>query len=243
MADYSKSTNFAAKDSLTTGDPGKVVRGTEINTEFDNIATAVATKADKASPAFTGTVTTPGLTVSGTLAANGTLQIGGVALTATAAELNYTDGVTSNIQTQLDAKQATLTGAASSIASSNLTASRAVVSDASGKVAASAVTATELGYLSGVTSNLQTQIDNIEAGTGGGTGDVTLDGTQTLTNKTLTEPVLNSPTIGTKFTLGSWEVTVVSNNLVFKYNGTTVFRVATNGAIIAKDNITAFGSP
>lgn len=56
-------------------------------------------------------------------------------------------------------KQATITGAATTITSSDLTASRAVVSDANGKVAVSSVTATELGYLSGVTSNIQTQLN------------------------------------------------------------------------------------
>lgn len=56
-------------------------------------------------------------------------------------------------------KQATITGGASTIASKNLTASRALVSDGSGKVAVSAVTSTELGYLDGVTSNLQTQLN------------------------------------------------------------------------------------
>jgi len=66
MSNYTKTTNFAAKDSLVSGNPAKVVRGTEINTEFDNIATAVATKANIASPTFTGTVTAADLTVSGT---------------------------------------------------------------------------------------------------------------------------------------------------------------------------------
>jgi hypothetical protein len=59
MTDYTKSTNFASKDSLPSGDPLKIVKGTEINTEFDNIATAVATKADLASPTFTGTPVAP----------------------------------------------------------------------------------------------------------------------------------------------------------------------------------------
>ncbi len=59
----------------------------------------------------------------------------------------------------LSGKQATITGGASTITSSNLTASRALVSDASGKVAVSAVTSTELGYLDGVTSNVQTQLN------------------------------------------------------------------------------------
>ena len=43
----------------------------------------------------------------------------------------------------------------------DLTASRALVSDANGDVSASAVTSTELGYLDGVTSAIQTQIDGI----------------------------------------------------------------------------------
>lgn len=80
-------------------------------------------------------------------------------VTATTAELNYVDGVTSNIQTQLNGKQATITGAATSITSANLTANRALVSDGSGKVAVSAVTSTELGYLDGVTSAVQSQLD------------------------------------------------------------------------------------
>lgn len=69
------------------------------------------------------------------------------------------------LQTALDAKQATITGAATTIDDTNLTASRALVSDGSGKVAVSAVTSTELGYLDGVTSNVQTQL-NSAASTG-----------------------------------------------------------------------------
>ena len=117
--------------------------------------------------------------------------------TATTTELGYLDGVTSSIQTQINAqvavagdtmtgalqlpaaaptadteatnkkyvddrdalKENVIIGAATSIVQSNLTASRAVASDASGKVTVSATTDTELGYLSGVTSSVQTQID------------------------------------------------------------------------------------
>jgi hypothetical protein len=49
MSNYTKTVNFAAKDALTTGDANKVVKGTEIDTEFNNIATAVATKLDAGS--------------------------------------------------------------------------------------------------------------------------------------------------------------------------------------------------
>jgi hypothetical protein len=59
VADYIKATNFAVKDALTTGDPNKVVKGTEIDTEFNNIASAVASKADSQSPTFTGTPLAP----------------------------------------------------------------------------------------------------------------------------------------------------------------------------------------
>lgn len=59
----------------------------------------------------------------------------------------------------MNGKQATVTGGATTITSSNLTANRALVSNANGKVAASAVTSTELGYLDGVTSAIQTQIN------------------------------------------------------------------------------------
>lgn len=77
-------------------------------------------------------------------------------------ELQYLGNVTSDVQTQIDSKQATITGAATTIAGSDLAVSKALVSDESGKVAVSSVTATELGYVSGVTSALQTQIDSKE---------------------------------------------------------------------------------
>lgn len=66
MSNYTKTVDFAAKDNLTPGDTNKVVRGSEIDTEFNNIATAVATKADTAGPTLTGTTTVANLTVSGT---------------------------------------------------------------------------------------------------------------------------------------------------------------------------------
>jgi hypothetical protein len=66
MSNYTKTTNFAVKDTLASGNPAKIIKGSEINTEYDNIATAVATKANTASPTFTGTVTVPTLTVTGT---------------------------------------------------------------------------------------------------------------------------------------------------------------------------------
>ena len=75
MSNYTKLTDFASKDSLSSGDPNKIIKGTQFNTEFTNIETAIATKADTASPTFTGTVTIPALTFSGTLS-TGTISGG-----------------------------------------------------------------------------------------------------------------------------------------------------------------------
>jgi hypothetical protein len=59
MTDYTKSTNFTSKDTLPAGDALKILKGAEFDTEFNAIATAVATKADLASPALIGTPTAP----------------------------------------------------------------------------------------------------------------------------------------------------------------------------------------
>ena len=59
MAQYVKATNFASKDALLSGDPNKIVKGTEIDDEFSSIQTAVNSKADTLSPALTGTPTAP----------------------------------------------------------------------------------------------------------------------------------------------------------------------------------------
>jgi len=59
MTNYTKSTNFASKDSLATGNALKIVKGTEIDAEFNNLSTAIATKADNLSPTFTGTPAAP----------------------------------------------------------------------------------------------------------------------------------------------------------------------------------------
>ena len=75
MSNYTKTTNFTAKDSLPSGDSGKIIRGSEFDTEFTAISTAIATKADLASPTFPGTVTIPNLTLTGTLS-TGTIDGG-----------------------------------------------------------------------------------------------------------------------------------------------------------------------
>jgi len=81
MSNYTKATDFASKDALASGNPLKLVRGTEINTEFAAIQTAVNSKADLASPTFTGTLTAVTVAVTGNQTIAGTLNVTG-ALTA-----------------------------------------------------------------------------------------------------------------------------------------------------------------
>lgn len=75
MSNYTKATDFASKDSLPTGDPSKIIKGTEINTEFAAIQVATNSKADAANAALTGTTTAEAITVTGTLTA-GTIDGG-----------------------------------------------------------------------------------------------------------------------------------------------------------------------
>ena len=75
MSNYTKTTNFAIKDGLVTGNPNKIIKGTEIDTEYNNIASAVSSKGDANNGAFTGSATMVNLTVSGVF--NATVDGGG----------------------------------------------------------------------------------------------------------------------------------------------------------------------
>jgi hypothetical protein len=59
MSNYTKATNFASKDALSTGNPAKVIKGTEIDAEYTAIASAISSKADSNSPTLTGTPLAP----------------------------------------------------------------------------------------------------------------------------------------------------------------------------------------
>jgi len=165
-------------DKIATGiDAAKLADGSVSNAEFqylNGVTSAIQTQLDAKvdeNAAITGATKTKitydakGLVTAGadieatdlpsgidaTKIANGTISN---------TEFQYLNGVTDNIQTQFSGKQDIITGAATTIDTENLTASRALVSDGSGKVAVSSVTSTELGYVSGVTSAVQTQVDS-----------------------------------------------------------------------------------
>ena len=92
MSDYTKTTNFTAKDSLPSGNSGKIVKGSEIDTEFDNIQTAVATKLNTNNGALTGTTTFQ------------TLSDGTIAITAFVDEDNMSSNSATLIPTQQSVK-------------------------------------------------------------------------------------------------------------------------------------------
>lgn len=89
---------------------------------------------------------------------NGKPLTSNITLYGTDISMSESDATT--LKAAIDGKQATITGAATTITSSNLTTNRAVISNGSGKIAVSDTTSTELGYVHGVTSAIQTQIDN-----------------------------------------------------------------------------------
>lgn len=87
MSNYTKATNFTAKDTLPSGDSGKIVKGTEIDTELTAVAAAIASKADINSPTFTGTPAAP--TAS---AGTSTTQLATTAFVTTAVTASFPSG-------------------------------------------------------------------------------------------------------------------------------------------------------
>jgi len=80
MSNYTVTTDFAAKDSLPSGNTGKIIKGSDFSTEFNNLATVSAEKANLASPTFTGTVVIPTATIA-------TANIAAGAINATSLDL------------------------------------------------------------------------------------------------------------------------------------------------------------
>ena len=168
MTAYTKSTNFATKDTLTSGDPLKIVKGTEINTEFDNIATAVNSKTDTASPTFTGTVTTPILSVTGvsTLTGVATLTAQPILSSLTASKPVFTD------------------------ASKGLVSTGTLGADQGGTGVANNAAMTVTGSGNFAYTRTLTATTNVTFPTTGTLA--TLAGSETLTNKTLTNPTFTN---------------------------------------------------
>ena len=172
MSNYSKTTDFEAKDSLPTGDSGKIIRGAEFETEFDAISTAIATKADTAGPTFTGTLTFE------------TISDGTIGVTAFVDEDDMSSDSATLVPTQQSVK---------AYVDSQVTAQDLDFQADSGGALSIDLDSETLTFTGGTgidtsgSGNAVTfAIDSTVA---------TLTGTQTLTNKTLTSPDVNTPDI------------------------------------------------
>lgn len=99
MSNYTKITDFEAKDSLPSGDAAKIIKGVDFEVEFDAISTAIATKSDTESPTFTGNVTIPTLTLDATTVTSTGAELNILdGVTATTAEINVLDGITATTE-------------------------------------------------------------------------------------------------------------------------------------------------
>ena len=170
MTDYVKTTNFLTKDSLPDSDAGKIIRGSEFDTEFNNLVVAIASKANLLSPEFIGIPKAP----TATTGSNST-QIATTAFVTTA-----TGNVKDTLGTMAlqDADSVNITG----------------------------------GSITGL-SNLETADGTISGGT------------------------IKADAVGVG---NNWTIHQSGSYLYFRYNGNNVLRLASNGHLVAENNITAF---
>jgi hypothetical protein len=177
MSNYTKATNFTAKDSLSAGDVGKIIKGSEIDNEFIAIASAVSSKANSNSPAFTGNPTAP------------------TANTGT----NTTQVATTAYVFNERANTLTLTNKTINLSNNTLT---------------------------GTVAQFNTALSD---------GDfVTLTGTETLTNKTLSSPVLTGIPLSTTAAAGNNSTQVATTAFVTNERAATA--TLTNKTINGSNN-------
>ena len=157
------------------------------------------------------------------------LDLNGTIISATAAELNYVDGVTSNIQTQLNAKGV---GSVSALSDLSVTSTATELNILDGVTSTTAElnlldgvtsTTTELNYVDGVTSNIQTQLNAKGVGSVSALSDLSVTSTATelniLDGVTSTTAELNLLDGGTS---ASSTTIVDADRLVLNDNGTMV---------------------
>jgi len=257
MSNYTKTTNFASKDNLSPGNPLKIVKGTEIDTEFNNIQTAVATKTDNASANITGGSITG---ITDLAVADG----GTGASTATAALNNLLPSQTGNANKYLQTDGTNASWDAVSLSTADITGTLPVANGGTGVTSSTGTGSVVLSNsptlvtpalgtpASGVATNL-TGLPISTGVSGLGTGIATFLGTPSSANlaSAVTDetgsgalvfansPTLVTPALGTPSAL-------VGTNITGTASGLTAGNVTTNanltGAVTSVGNATSLGS-
>jgi hypothetical protein len=257
MSNYTKTTNFASKDNLSPGNPLKIVKGTEIDTEFNNIQTAVGTKTDNASANITG----------GTIVGITDLAVadGGTgASTATAALNNLLPTQTGNANKYLQTDGTNATWDAVSLSTSDITGTLPVANGGTGVTSSTGTGSVVLSNsptlvtpaLGTPASGTATNLTGLPISTGVsglGSGVATFLGTPSSANlaSAVTDetgsgalvfansPTLVTPALGTPSAL-------VGTNITGTASGLTAGSVTTNanltGAVTSVGNATSLGS-